>query len=104
MHLPQPYATLELMPAVELDRVLVPALGSAHRCLQNSPPDSLGSGFVAINLFERVLYVPKRALGNGHIVRILEFKRVRLFEDWPKGNCSLGAQSVWLIGIAYDSR
>src|SRR5215469_5321951 len=86
-----------------LDRVPVPLLGSAHGCLQDSPPDFLGNAVVEIKLVERFLDVTKRALRNGrHIVRIFEPIRLRLLEDWPKGYCSGGAQLLGLVSTAYD--
>ena len=44
----------------------------------------------------------ERAPSDGYIFQILESIFVRLFEDRPEGNCSPGAQSLWLVCTAYD--
>src|ERR1700722_7854982 len=75
-----------------LDRVRMPVLGSAHRCLQNSAAYFFGKTLVEIKLLERVPDVAKSALSDARIVRIIEPIRLRLFEDRPKGNRSAGAQ------------
>src|SRR5215470_6918535 len=73
------------------DRVLVPHLGSAHRCLSDSSPDLLRHTVVAMKLVEPVLDVTKRALCNRHyVVRIFESTRPRLLENRPKSYCSCG--------------
>src|SRR5215472_5227714 len=54
------------------DGVLVPFLGSAHRCLKDSPPDFLGNALGEMKLVKPVLDVTERVLRNGYIVRILE--------------------------------
>ena len=44
----------------------------------------------------------KRALSYGYIIGILKSIRVRLFQDWPKGNGRPSAQLLWLVGTACD--
>jgi hypothetical protein len=43
-------------------------------------------------------------LSNRYIIWILESIRIRLFEHWPKRNCSPGAQLFWLVLTADDRR
>jgi hypothetical protein len=38
----------------------------------------------------------------GYVIRIFEPIHVRLFENWPEGDCRSGPQFLWLLSVAYD--
>ena len=79
------------------DRVLMPILRRTHRCFQNPAPHLLGNALIRVKFVQHTSNAMKGGRADRHIVGILEFVRICLFEiclfeDWAKGNRRRGAQ------------
>ena len=84
------------------NRILMPVLGRANRCLQDSAPYLFWNVGIQIEVMERLLHPLERLLGDGHVLGKLKSVQIRLFQHRPKSNRCLGAQFCRRIVAAQD--
>ena len=79
------------------NRILMPVLGRANRCLQDSAPYFFWNVRIQIEVTERLLDPAEGLFGNRHVLGILESVQICLLQHRPKRNRCRGPQLCWFV-------